>query len=570
MLDRPFAYLGGLCVSLLTATGTRRGPRMELVVTLTILLTVAALWLFVVNPILLVMKQSLMTKDGLSFQAYWSVVSSARIRSIFVNTLVLCTTVGAIATAVGLLFAYVVAYVKIPFKGFFRTLAILPVVSPPFVVALSAILLFGRVGLITREFLGMQNANIYGFHGLVLVMVLTEFPVAFLVLIGLLQNIDPSLEEAARNAGASRLQVFRTVTLPLMIPGLANAFLLVFITALADFGNPMVIGGNYMVLAVQIYQQAIGGYDLQGGAAVAVLLLLITVAVFVLQRYWVAGRSYVTITGKPSRQRTQIRDPRVVWPLFVLTGIFALFVCAMYLLIPINAFIKLWGINWTLTLDNFKYVLGLGMKPIYDTTRLALLSMPISGLFGMVIAYIVTKKRFVGRGAVEFVAMLSLAVPGTVIGIGYILAFNKPPIVLTATGTILVLAFVFRNMPVGIRSGIAALEQIDPALEEASTNLGATTAQTFRKVMLPLMGSAFFSGLIYSFVRAMTAVSQVIFLVSAKYNLLTVAILNQVDVGRWGYASAYATVLILIVMGVVVVLYWVLRLFGIRTSISDL
>ncbi|MBP2018910.1 iron(III) transport system permease protein [Symbiobacterium terraclitae] len=550
----------------------RRGRRqpVEPVVLVTVLLVAGALWLFIVNPLFQVMKQSVMTPEGISFQAYWDVVASERILRIFGNTLVLCTTVSLIATAIGFLFAYTVAYVQVPLKGLFRALAILPVVSPPFLVSLSAILLFGRTGLITRGLLGMENANIYGFGGLVLVMVLTEFPVTFLMLIGLLQNIDVSLEEAARNSGATRWQVFRTVTLPLLLPGLANAFLLVFIQALADFSNPMVIGGNYMVLAVQIYQQAIGGYDLQGGAAVAVLLLLITVAVFTLQRYWLAGRSYVTVTGKPARERTQVRDPWVVWPLFAVVSLLTLVVIAMYALIPINAFIKLWGINWSFTLDNFKYVLGLGMKPIYDTTRLALISMPISGLLGMVIAYLVTKKRFFGRGVMEFVAMLSLAVPGTVIGIGYILAFNKPPLVLTATGTILVLAFVFRNMPVGIRSGIAALQQIDPSMEEASINLGATTQQTFVKVMLPLMGSAFFSGLLYSFVRAMTAVSQVIFLVSAKYNLLTVAILNQVDVGRWGYASAYSTVLILIVLVVTVLLALILRLFGIRTSISDL
>lgn len=544
--------------------------RMEPLVLLIILLVAVSLWLFIINPIFQVFKGSLLTADGVSFAAYWSVVSSPRIRQIFYNTMILCTVVSLIATAVGLLFAYTIAYVKVPLKGFFRALAILPVVSPPFLVALSAILLFGRVGLITKGLLGLQSANIYGFQGLVLVMVLTHFPITFLVLIGLLQNIDVSLEEAARNAGASRWQVFRTVTLPLLIPGLANAFLLVFIQSLADFGNPMVIGGNYMVLAVQIYQQAIGGYDLQGGAAVAVLLLLITVVIFIIQRYWVAGRSYVTVTGKPARERTQITDPKVVWPLLTVTSLFSLVVFGMYLVIPINAFIKLWGIDWSFTLDHFKYVLGLGMKPIYDTTRLALVSTPISGLLGMIIAYLVTKKRFTGRSLMEFVAMLSIAVPGTVIGIGYILAFNKPPIVLTATGTILVIAFVFRNMPVGIRSGIAALEQIDPALEEASTNLGATTAQTFRKVMLPLMGSAFFSGLLYSFVRAMTAISAVIFLVSAKYNLLTVAILNQVDVGRWGYASAYATLLIVIVMVMVAVLGVVLRFIGIRTSISDL
>lgn len=552
------------------APGRRRRLPLDPVVIVAVVLVALALWLFILNPLWQVLKESVFTGHGFSLAAYRAMLSSGRMRAIFANTLVLGSTVGLLSTAIGLLFAYTLAYVQIPGKGFFRTLAILPVVSPPFLVALSAILLFGRVGLITRGLLGMQDANIYGFHGLVLVEVLTHFPIAFLLLIGLLQNIDPSLEEAARNAGASRWQVFRTITLPLLVPGLANAFLLVFIQSLADFGNPMVIGGNYTVLAVQIYQQAIGGYDLAGGSAVAVLLLLITVAVFVLQRYWVADRSYVTVTGKPARERAPIADPWVVWPLFALVGAIATAVLGMYLLIPVNAVIKLWGINWALTLDHFRYVLSLGFKPIRDTTWLALLSTPISGLLGVIIAYLVTRQQFAGRSLIEFTAMLSMAVPGTVIGVGYILAFNKPPLLLTATGTILVIAFVFRNMPVGIRSGIAALQQIDPAIEEASTNLGATTAQTFFRVMLPLMGSAFFSGLVYSFVRAMTAISAVIFLVSAKYNLLTVAILNQVDVGRWGYASAYATLLIAIVLGTVVLLGALLHRLGIRTSISDL
>lgn len=544
---------------------------MEPMVVAAILLVAASLWLFIVNPLWQVLQESLTAPGGgFSLQAYKEMLSSSRIRTIFVNTMVLCTTVGVISTAIGLLFAYTVAYLKVPFKGLIRVLAILPVISPPFMVSLSAILLFGRAGLITKTLLGIQNANIYGFGGLVLVMVLSHFPITFLTLIGLLQNIDVSLEEAARNAGASRWQVFRTVTWPLLLPGLANAFLLVFIQSLADFSNPMVIGGNYMVLAVQIYQQAIGGYDIRGGSAVAVLLLIITLSVFVLQRYWLAGRSYVTVTGKPSRQRQLITDPKVVWPLYSIVALISVVVIGMYALIPINAFIKLWNIDWSFTLDHFKYVLGLGSKPIFDTTQLSLVAMPIAGILGMIIAYLVTKKKFVGRGLIEFVAMLSIAVPGTVIGVGYILAFNTPPLVLTGTGTILVIAFVFRNMPVGIRSGIAALEQIDPALEEASINMGASTAQTFTKVMLPLMSSAFFSGLIYSFVRAMTAISAVIFLVSAKYNLLTTSILNQVDVGRWGYASAYSTILILIVLAMVGILTLIFRLFGIRTSITDL
>lgn len=194
---------------------------------------------------------------------------------IILNTLKLGVTVSILSTVIGFIFAYASAYVKIANKKIMNAIAILPIISPPFVIGLSAILLFGRTGLITRNLLGMQNAEIYGFHGLVLVQTLTFFPVAYLVMVGLLQRIDPSVEEAARDLGASRWQVFKTVTLPLMAPGIANAGLLVFIQSVADFGNPMVVGGNYTTMAVQIYMQGIGSLDMSGATALAILLLLI-------------------------------------------------------------------------------------------------------------------------------------------------------------------------------------------------------------------------------------------------------------------------------------------------------
>ncbi|MGN6142044.1 MAG: ABC transporter permease, partial [Mesorhizobium sp.] len=210
--------------------------------------------------------------------------------------------------------------------------------------------------------------------------------------------------------------------------------------------------------------------------------------------------------------------------------------------------------NYAPTIAHFLYVFDVGFESVKDTLVVALVTTPVSGLLGMLVAFLVVRRNFPGRTALEFGSILSFAVPGTVVGIGYIMAFNAPPLVLTGTLAILVACFVFRYVPVGIQSGIAVLRQIDPAIEEAAQNLGATGLTTFRKITLPLIAPAFFSGLVYAFVRAMTAISAAIFLVSANWNLMTVQILNQVGSGRLGVAAAFSVVVIVIVPVAIVII----------------
>ena len=366
--------------------------------------------------------------------------------------------------------------------------------------------------------------------------------------------------------GASRGHIFRTIVLPLVRPGIANSFLLVFIQCVADFGNAMVIGGNYNTLAAQIYMQSMGNYDMKGGTALATVLLSISVLMFVIQKYWVGDKSYVTVTGKPSRERELNSDPLPLFFVGFPCILVSLFILVLYALIPYGSLVNLWGIDYTPTFKHYQYIMDIGWKPIVDTTWLSLLSMPVTGILGMVIAFLIVRKRFLGRSFIEFASLLSMAIPGTVIGVGYVLAYNKPPLVLTGTATIIVLSFVFRSMPVGIRAGIASLQQIDPAIEEAAQDLGASSFKVFTSVTIPLIKSAFFSGLVYSFVRSMTAVSAVIFLVSASYNLLTVSIMSQVDGGKLGVAAAYSTVLIAIVLAVTGILKFLLNRMGVDIS----
>ena len=534
----------------------------------TIVFILVILIMFILFPMYNILKESFTYKGEFSLIHYKNIKEMQENFIIILNTLKLGVVTSVISTAIGFFFAYGMTYVKIPFRKFFNSIAILPIVSPPFVIALSAILLLGRRGFITRNLLGIRNAEIYGFHGLVLVQVLTFFPVAYLMLVGLLQKIDPSVEEASRDLGASRWDVFRTITFPLMIPGLANAVLVIFIQAIADFGNPMVIGGNFTTVAVQIYLQGIGNYDMGSATALAVVLILMSISIFVTQKYYISKKSYVTVTGKVSREREKISEKNITMPIFIIMAFLTFCVFLMYIMIPIGSFVKLWGVKYDFSLEHYKYVFALGMKPIWDTTFLSIISTPITGILAMIIAFLIVRRKFLGKGFIEFITMMAIAIPGTIVGLGYIITYNTKPFVLTGTATILIIAFIMRNMPIGIRSGIAALQQIDPSIEEAATVLGANSKKVFTSVTLPMIKPAFFSGLVYAFVRSMTLVSTIIFLVSAKYNLLTVAIMNQIDVGKIGVASAYCTILIIIVFFVIGIMTYILKKMGID-SISE-
>lgn len=532
----------------------------------TIIFLIITLTIFILYPLYSVLKVSFVQNGGFSLAAYKQTIRDLDFRQTLGNTLLLGATVGALSTIIGFIFAYADAYLQSHFKKLFKVVSILPIISPPFVLALSAIMLFGQFGLVTRQLLGITNANIYGFKGLVMVQTMTFFPVAYLLLIGLLKKIDPSLEEAARSMGASRWKTFKTVTLPLMLPGIANAFLLTFIEVVADFSNPMVIGGNFSTLATKIYMQAIGNYDMSGGAAIAVILLTLSILLFVVEKFWIEKKSYVTVTGKASRERDPITEGKIVWPVDIFCLLVSIFIFAFYILIPLGGVFKVMGVDYSLTGDHFKYVFNLGFESIKDTSILSLWATPITGLLGMIIAFLIVRKRFIGRGFIEFVSILAMAVPGTVLGLGYINAFNTKPLVLTGTAFIIIVAFIVRSLPVGVRAGVTSLQQIDPAIEEAAQDLGANSNKVFTSVTLPLIKSAFFSGLVYTFVRSMTAVSAVIFLVTPKYQLLTASILSQVDNGRFGVASAYSTVLIVIVYVAIALMYLVLNKIGVSKS----
>jgi len=511
-------------------------------------------------PLYSVLQEAVVSESGFDPEPLTRVMTNPVQRQIVVNTLVMGSLTGVGATLLGFALALTTGRVV---RGRSRTalhyIAMLPLIAPPFALALSTIFLFGRQGLVTRQLLGLEISP-YGLGGLLFVQIITFSPVAYLIFDALVRQLDPALEEAALNLGASRARILRTVIVPLLRPGFAGAFLIIFVESLADLANPLLIGGDYNVLASSVFLAIIGEYDTRKAVGFAVVLLIPSLIAFFAQRIWVGEGNVVTVTGKPSTGRVQVFDPAMRIALLAIALVTSSLVLALYGAVIAGAFTKLLGINNTLTLDNFRFVLqGIGTRAMTDTTLLSAMAAPIAGFSGLLVAYLVVRTRIKGRAVFDYVLMLGAAAPGIVLGLGILLAFNHPPLLLTGTAAVFVIAFTVRTAPVALRGCTAALMQIDPSLEQASANLGASAATTFRRVTLPLVRRAVLSGVIYSFTRNMTTLSTIALLVSPNWRIMTAQILNEIDSQRLGSGAAYSTILILIVLVTIVILQ---RLFG--------
>ncbi len=682
------------------------------------------LLLFVFFPLARVISNGFFSPEGAFdlkyFGRYFDSYYGRLMREIFWNTIQMGVFSSVLGTLLGFLFAYAVTRCQIPGQRWVHLIAMIPTVSPPFAIALSTILLFGRNGLITKRLLGLDY-NVYGMHGLVFVQVITFFTVSYLILRSMLERLNPALEEAAESLGAGRYHIFFTVILPLLIPGLAGSVLLLFVEALADLGNPMFIAGNLTVLSTQIYLAVIGEYDYQKASALALVLLIPTLVVFLVQRYYVSRRSYISVTGKPTSGAVVEKSQLIRWVCIGVTYITCVMVILLYATVIYSSFSTAWGVDFTPTLRWWNDALTRGVEAILDTTFLSVVATPIAALTGMVAAFLIVRKQFSGKEILDFGSNLGGAVPGTILGIGFVLAFNKGqevlativyavlalffiffaspsrreqvlilllgtgvglglhflllgldmaavayifggvylglalfslarrqknrasilaaiavylalfdlveyiarpiaaasldlergflsnaiyqfadylktpfqlsptllgmtllmisallartedarwrlplgvitlalpcalfyqdmPLALTGTPYIILAAYVVRSLPASVRAGVAALQQIDPSIEEASQILGADAQYTFRKVTLPLILPALLTGLIFSFTRHMTSLSAIIFLVTARWRIVTASIMSDFEqVGLMG-ASAYSTIIIVLVL----------------------
>ncbi len=671
--------------------------------------------------------------DFTHFQRYFDAYYGPLQRQIFSDTLRMGLLTATGGTLLGFIFAYAVVRCGIPGSRFVHIMALVPTVSPPFAISLSTILLFGRNGLITRKLLGMTFTrgmnDIYGMDGLVLVQIITFFSVAYLMLRAMLERLNPALEEAAESMGAGRLHLFRTVTIPLLIPGLAGAFLLLFVESLADLGNPLFIAGNVTVLSAQIFLAVIGEFDYQKASALSLVLLIPTLVIFLVQRYYVNRRSYVSVTGKPVGGQVVEKSGLIRWSFNIVVYLICFLIIVLYAAIIYGSFSTAWGVDFTPTLNWWSQMLTRGVEAILDTTFLSILATPVAALTGMVVAFLVVRKQFSGKELLDFGSNLGGAVPGTILGIGFVLAFSTAPmsvvvviylmlalfmvralftnrreqllvllvggalgvalsfldrllgihnlyyilgaiylatglfawfvrrqkrpgqmlaaigiylflynliefaarpiatlsrsiprgfisnalyqfsdhikvlfqmppallavalvfggvilvasansrwrqilaIILLAAPTalmftgmplalvgspyIILAAFAVRSLPASVRAGVAALQQIDPSIEEASNILGADAQYTFRKVTLPLILPALLAGLIFSFTRHMTSLSAIIFLVTARWRIVTASILSEWEQGGVSIAAAYSTTIILFVLIAIGLLY---------------
>jgi iron(III) transport system permease protein len=519
-------------------------------------LSVAVIWVFLAVFILFPLVKILILtfeKDGQpSLAALLEILSRKSHYTAFWNSLLLGGLVGVAGTVLGFFFAFTAVRANLPkrWTAFLDLAIILPLISPPFTTAIAMIFSFGPRGLITYELLGMRGFNAYGLHTTLFAETVTYFPIAYLTLKAILAGIDPNVEDMAFSLGASRWRVFRTVTLPLTVPGLANSFLLLFAASLADFATPLILAGNsFPVLPTDAYLQITGLFDLKGGAVLSFVLLVPAFVVFVLQRFWVSRKTYVTITGKSGAQ-TEIKSvsPVVSRLLLAICILLSLLIVYFYALLFYASIVMALGANHNLTLKHYRVVFTEGVKAIQDTLLIAGVGMFLGGVYGVVVGYLVGKKRFVSRAAMEVVSMVNYSLPGTIVGIAYLIAFNSPPLVITGTAAIIIAAYVFRYGATGIRTTVAILQQIDPSIEEASHSLGAGTVTTFRRITIPLILPGLFAGLGVVFIRSMTAISATIFLVSIHWTLITVRILEKMTELELGVAAAFSVLVVAVVL----------------------
>jgi iron(III) transport system permease protein len=526
-----------------------------------------AIWLllliFIVYPLTMLLGRAFVDDGHFSLNALVSAISATKNLRALGNSLLLALMVGVAGTLIGLIFAFTVERVAAArrMSRLIDFFTFLPLISPPFTTSIAFVFSFGPRGLITYDLLGLQNVKVYGLTSTFAAETLTYFPIAYLALRPMLSSISTSFEEAAFSLGGSRWHALRTVTLPLIIPALANAFLLLFGCSLADFATPLILAGSdFSVLPTEAYLQITGMFDLKSGAILSLLLLVPAGLVFYAQEKLVAGRSYVTVTGKAAIASPH--DSVSTGASFVLL-LFCLSMSAMivyfYLLLFYASIVQAFGANHTLTLEHYRVIFSEGLPAIEGTLVIALIGMPLGGIYGLVMGYLVGRMRFTGRKAMELISMLNYALPGTIVGIAYLLAFNDQPLALTGTATILIACYVFRYSPVGIRTTIALLQQIDKSMEEASLSLGASNFVTFRRIMLPLILPAFFAGLGVVFIRSMTAISATIFLVSINWTLITVKILENMTEVALGPAAAFSVFVIVVVVFVTTMLNVILR-----------
>jgi iron(III) transport system permease protein len=538
-----------IIIALILPLASRR-IRHEPVLLVTVQVVIVSLIVFVFWPLAKVFIEAFKSEylaQGFSLIQFQKLLTKPSVWKAFTNTMILGITTSVLATVIGTLIAYTLTLTNLPGKKLLRNLTILPLLSPPFAVSFAFIMLFGRRGLITWDIFHITGWNIYGPQGIILVQLISDTPLVILILSSVFASISRNLEEAAEDLGGTPFYVLRTVTFPLVTPAILTAGLLTFISSISDFGNPMLVGGGFQMLATQAYIQMIEMFDLQMGAALAMLLVIPAFIAFVIQN-WISNRkSYITVTSGAVTGYIRKQPAWIKAILYSITTFMAFMTVILYGSIFVGAAVNAWGFDYTLTARNVTGLLT-AIPQIKNSLIVSVGSGIVGGIIGIVIAWLVSRKNFPGKSMIDFSATVMLAIPGTVVGIGYIVAFNAAPYFWTGTFFIIIIAYAFRRLPVGLRTSVAAQKQIDPTLEEASLDLGASRLRTFSKITFPLLNRAFFAGVIYIFIRSMTDLSAAVFLNAGATQLYTVRMFRVMVTGTPSEGAAFAGLLIIIIL----------------------
>ena len=518
----------------------RPGAR-RLLATPGLLLATAAVGLFLILFVAVPLLEAVLTPGA---DTWRSLPGTPRFRTATVNTLWITALSSSSAVLLGLLYALAVSKFRVPGWRFLGWVPLLGLFSPPFVGALALILLFGRNGVITSQLLGL-DVSLYGWHGVWLAQTLAFFPLAYLVLAGVLSRVPSSLEQAAAGYGAGSLAVLRTVTLPLAMPGILAATLFVSLGVLSDFGTPMLLGGRFRVLATEAYNQVTGWGNLEAGTALGLVLLVPALLIYALQLRSAAGERYATVGSRASFNQPLPLSPVLRWSLWTVCMLVALVLVAKTAAVVVGAFANVWAFDYTPTFRHFSWV-NARLADLTNTLRLAPLAALLATAVSLLAAFLVHAARIRGRMLLDLTTLLPAAIPGTLLGIAYVLAFNDGPIRLTGTALLIVISMAVGSLPTAYRIIAASFIQMRGSLYEAASNLGAGWARVFTDVAVPLLRGPVASATMLVFIHSLGTLSAVIFLVSPGLNLASVSILNLAEEGYWGGAAALATVLMLL------------------------
>ncbi len=507
--------------------------------------------IFIVYPFLKLIIQSFQNPETNSFtlENYIKFFQKKYYQEALMHSLLISTIVTVLATALGVPLAYIGSRFNIYLKKTIYIMIVISMLSPPFIGAYAWITLLGRSGVITEllSLVGIELGSIYGFKGIVLVFTLKLYPMVYLYVSGALSSIDSSLEEASENLGVSGLGRIFKITLPVIMPTILSSALMVFMTALADFGTPRLIGEGYTTLPVIIYKEFLNevGTDTGFASALSVLIIIVALVVLLIQKQVVDKRSYNMSALRAPVKEELTKGKKILASL-------AVFIVSFLSILPqitvtIQSFLKTRGPRFIneFSIESYLEVANRLGDAIINTFVMAIIAMVIIVFFSLIGAYLIVRRKSFRSNLIDMMLMFPYVIPGAVLGICLTVAFNEPPILLTGSMWIIIISFVIRKLPYTMRSSVGILYQIDNSVEEASISLGVPPMKTFFKTTAYLMIPGLISGAVLSLISVINTLSATLILYTGRTVTISVAIFNCVNNDAYGQAAALSTILTL-------------------------